>query len=632
MVRDDNDTLGVDAALAGVSKSVMLARKIKVLGDIKYDPNPNPTYAQGVMTTQHGVVGFDSDMFFKYCHPGSPLYDSSIDFNELAKELFVPNEVWASRDDHLIKAVEDLASFHGFYPKKEKTTISCNRGGKSDETSRKFISGQLSADCEWHLKLKPLSKQQYKTHEAAQKWNYRFLWDSPVQIASCNCDHSGLCNPGRQNRTMVASRAGKYIEKIPNQALYTLCNYLEGQGKLSSSLIKSVMEPVWPTASKNITKHDVFNIRVKVMRLMPMFRKTNKDYEEFKRVANANDMLKGIENISSIDDDEAYELAQILWLETAASTNDSEDQIFSFVEYLETIKERCKGFVYELARGAGDDPKRKKLLGVIWQTATMRRNFELFGDYISLDMMKRALNILLWPYTAVCMYDDARKLCLGCEGVLCGERMDMYEFMCQFLGKSSPGRPLSEVKIVSGDGFFDTETIRRLGFTNANFILDQWHFINSGLEKMFGPKGYEILKPYLLAMIHAPDETTFNNIHKDAVSMLESRPGRNGAWEAKLREFVSNHATFASYCIARMPGNRGLHGSASAEQNNSSLLCHLNDGNKNGNNFLHQTVNNLIRETMMRQKWAVSTFHLNSYCGLSRHCLILHICFPFSVQ
>jgi len=226
-----NDTLGVDAALAGVSKSVMLARKIKVLGDIKYDPNPTPIYAQGLMTTLHGVVGYDSDMFFKYCHPGSPLYDSLIDFNELAKELFVPNEVWASRDDHLIKAVEDLASFHGFYPKKEKRIISCNRGGKSDETnetSRKFMSGQLAADCEWHLKLKPLSKQQYKSHEAAQKWSYRFLWDSPVQIASCNCDHSGLCNPGGQNRTMVASRAGKYIEKIPDHALYTLCNYLEG--------------------------------------------------------------------------------------------------------------------------------------------------------------------------------------------------------------------------------------------------------------------------------------------------------------------------------------------------------------------------------------------------------------------
>jgi hypothetical protein len=86
---------------------------------------------------------------------------------------------------------------------------------------------------------------------------------------------------------MVASRAGKYIEKMPDHALYTLCNYLEVQGKLPSPLIKSVMEPVWPTASKNITKHDVFNIRVKVMQLMSMFRKTNNDYEEFKRVANA---------------------------------------------------------------------------------------------------------------------------------------------------------------------------------------------------------------------------------------------------------------------------------------------------------------------------------------------------------
>jgi hypothetical protein len=131
-------------------------------------------------------------MFFKYCHSGSPLYDSSIDFNELAKELFVPNEVWASRDNHLIKVVEDLASLHGFYPKKEKTKISCNRGGKSDETSRKFISGQLAADCTWHLNLNTLSRQQYKSNDAAQRWAYKYLWECPVQIASCNCVHSGL--------------------------------------------------------------------------------------------------------------------------------------------------------------------------------------------------------------------------------------------------------------------------------------------------------------------------------------------------------------------------------------------------------------------------------------------------------
>ena len=253
-----------------------------------------------------------------------------------------------------IRAVEDLSALHGFYPKKEKETISCNREGKSDDASRNFIAGQLGGDCPFHLTLKPLSKQSYKATEAASKWSYRKLWDGPVQIASCNCEHGGLCRPSRQNRAMTASRAGKYIEKMPDVALFSLCNYLESRGKLPSSLIKSIMEPVWPTASKNISKHDVFNIRVKIMRLMPTFRKTNQDYEEFKRVANANDMLKGIENTSSLDDDEAYELAQSLWLEMAASANDREDAIFSFIEYLELIKSRAKGFVYELARDTSE--------------------------------------------------------------------------------------------------------------------------------------------------------------------------------------------------------------------------------------------------------------------------------------
>jgi hypothetical protein len=70
-------------------------------------------------------------------------------------------------------------------------------------------------------------------------------------------------------------------------------------------------------------------------------------------------MLKGIENICLLMMTRRMSWLQILWLETAASTNDSEDQIFSFIEYLETIMERCKGFVYELARGTGDDPKGK---------------------------------------------------------------------------------------------------------------------------------------------------------------------------------------------------------------------------------------------------------------------------------
>ena len=71
------------------------------------------------------------------------------------------------------------------------------------------------------------------------------------------------------------------------------------------------------------------------------------------------------------------------------------------------------------------------------------------------------------------MCDDNVKLHLAAEGVLCGERVDMYHFLAAFLGESAPGRPLSEVSVVAGDGFFDQEMIIASGFTLANFINDQ---------------------------------------------------------------------------------------------------------------------------------------------------------------
>ncbi len=160
--------------------------------------------------------------------------------------------------------------------------------------------------------------------------------------------------------------------------------------------------------AKNVSKHDVFNIRAKLIKLLPSFKKTKGDYEEFKKVANSNDMLSGIDNTPSLHDDEAYQLGQSLWLELVNTTDTKEEAMMSFIEYLELIKSRARGFTYKLAEDTSE--QKKKLLGVIWMTATMRRNFELFGGYICLDMMKRGLNTLLWPYVAVTMYDENMKL------------------------------------------------------------------------------------------------------------------------------------------------------------------------------------------------------------------------------
>ena len=80
-----------------------------------------------------------------------------------------------------------------------------------------------------------------------------------------------------------------------------------------------------------------------------IYKTTHGNYTAFQEVANSNDLLEGIDNAPTMDDDKSYELAQSLWLEVMSTMNDSEDMISSFIDYLELIKSRTKGFVYRLA-------------------------------------------------------------------------------------------------------------------------------------------------------------------------------------------------------------------------------------------------------------------------------------------
>ena len=68
----------------------------------------------------------------------------------------------------------------------------------------------------------------------------------------------------------------------------------------------------------------------------------------------------------------------------------------------------------------------------------MRRNLELFRQYICLDMMMRGINTLLWPYVAIALMDEFGELCIGCEGIVCGEILDMYRFVVEFVRKNCP--------------------------------------------------------------------------------------------------------------------------------------------------------------------------------------------------
>ncbi len=76
------------------------------------------------------------------------------------------------------------------------------------------------------------------------------------------------------------------------------------------------------------------------MTLLSSFCKCNGDYLEFKSATNGQDFLNGIENNVSIDDDEALELAQSLWMDVMLSgERGSDDEFMTFIEYMALMKQ-----------------------------------------------------------------------------------------------------------------------------------------------------------------------------------------------------------------------------------------------------------------------------------------------------
>ena len=86
----------------------------------------------------------------------------------------------------------------------------------------------------------------------------------------------------------------------------------------------------------------------------------------------ASGLFDRIENEVNLDYDDACKVTQTLWLQVDVSITGNDDFLFLFIECLELIKPKANRFVYKLAATTSNkSPSGKKLLCVIWQTATI---------------------------------------------------------------------------------------------------------------------------------------------------------------------------------------------------------------------------------------------------------------------
>ena len=109
------------------------------------------------------------------------------------------------------------------------------------------------------------------------------------------------------------------------------------------------------------------------------------------------------------------------------SNDPNVDAIVTFKEHVELLKKINQGFRYELFHNI-----EVKFTGCVWQTATMRDNFERFGGFAALDAMKCELKYLLCPHVAITMNNELEIICLGCESIVFPERKEACKDLLNF--------------------------------------------------------------------------------------------------------------------------------------------------------------------------------------------------------
>ena len=283
-----------------------------------------------------------------------------------------------------------------------------------------------------------------------------------------------------------------------------------------------------------------------------------------------------------------------------------EDTLFSFTDYMENLRKLDPEFAFEILNDSEGE-----VTGCFWMTSTMRKNFELFGGFICVDAMKRDINTLIWPYMATTMYNEMNSVCVGCEGIVIGEREEAYHSMLDFQVRYSR-RSKSEVNAISSDGFLSQSIIEGMGFTNTKFIIDFWHLFHSILPKQFGLHVFNIIQHELIAMTNSSSEEKCAEHFHAARNLLNNLQSSTEEKLNHLYKFFENRDTYALYAIRQIPGTRGYRGSTCAESNHSSLIIHLNNGVRGVTRYSEEPTT-LFKDMLERQRCHILKWNKKLY-------------------
>lgn len=409
----------------------------------------------------------------------------------------------------------------------------------------------------------------------------------PIRITSACYEHTNGCLPSSDQLVSLRKKSG-YYTRTNSSELRSVYIHLCSGTPISASQIRDLLSRIVPRRVP-WSSQDVWNIRMSARR----FRNSVRTQASFDR-----DVIPALHAISTQhhhdaldnqnDDivDKAVNESQKLFEATLKESLDHSYSRFMVGTYMQKLKSCDPGFKYKVFYANDDD-----MTGYVYQTSDMRRNFELYGNFISVDMMKRQQNNLEWPYFGPVVVDGNNSVRVIGEACVVGESHEAYEAVLDVLFSFTPNRPRASVHIIASDCFINEEFMNKIDLPNAKLIWDRYHLI-SHVWKYGLRRCYPKVKEFLERMLDSYTEVGYMEAFTEASNLIRNNPNE---YEYLTNSIHANRHLFARYKTKEYRGLMGKRGSSHSEQNHSSLIS--NSGPYFYDDLIHQ-----LKRMLERQK------------------------------
>lgn len=518
--------------------------------------------------------------------------------------------------DALQAAVVDLAKPFHFSIRKEGYSFLCSRAirknyrktpsnasnatNSSQKIKRKANS--FKTECPFRISYNYCDlklKHELTPEDLAQKGKKRN--SDMIRITKICAMHGPNCQLHTRELQSVLKKGG-HLSRFESGAIAQVINMVNNAGgKFNAKDLRAALLPHFPPGYQ-MTSQDVVNFRIWCKKNAERVRKEGHSVT-FDPISIGSTIKQWSTEASPISMEEAGEtLREVL-------QQSLQDSHWEVEKYLQTLKNKCPGFDYRIWT------KDNHPQGVVWQTPFQRAAFELFGDVLFLDAMKRSLNHLHWPYFGPTVLDSDGHIMTCCEAICSGEKVDSYKFVVGAMFEmSSHARARESVRVIFSDKILDRsnseELLQSLSITDSCKVFwDYYHITSKDWPDHFKNSWCGGLQEGMMKMISSSTVQGFQEGLLVARSSVATKPN----FLSYIDSWVEDKQFWAKHERDQWCNTLGYMGSSLAESNHASVCAFVGDLYAEP----HEEIKVLIQhnQRMMKlqeQRLAKAAMHLQS--------------------